>query len=345
MKNNARQYVEGLISIIIPVYNVADYLEDCLKSVLAQTYSNIEVLLIDDGSADRSGSICDIWERKDRRIKVVHKKNGGVSSARNAGLMIAQGEFIGFVDADDTIEPSMYEQLSSRIADADLISCGYYEYPLGTLDVVKANGMKVNTPVDNKTAAIYMYQCGGYGTSLWNKLFRHNICYQDGTPIKMRIELSVGEDEVWLAEVLGKCKKAAFYPEPLYHWMPRKGSVTRSARISERQMSVFAAKKLAMKLLPQDQAIQEAARVRLFNDCYFLKAQAYYMGDLENYTDICKSLSQVKKSWIHSTDISRFKRIKVTVMDIMMALHFPKRFIFLVDSVRRYGIKKAGMGI
>ena len=343
MNSEDRQYnKDSLISIIIPVYNAAGYIEESLRSVLAQTYKNIEVILIDDGSTDGSGEICDAWAKKDDRIRVIHKPNGGVSSARNAGLLSAGGDYIGFVDADDIIEPAMYEQLVTRIGDAQLISCGYFEYPLGTLDVVRINGTRVNTPVDNKTAAIYMYQTDGYGTSLWNKLFLRNVCYQNDAPVKMREELCVGEDEVWLAEVLGNCRKAEFYPEPLYHWMPRKDSATRGKKISDRQMSVFTAKKLAMELLPQDQDIQTLAGSRFYNDCYFYKTRAYYTGDTQKYEEICVNLSQVKALWKQSEDVSTFKRMKVALMDIMMALHFPKKTVRFVDSVRRNGIRKAG---
>ena len=104
-----------LISIIIPVYNVEKYLEDCLNSVVNQTYKNLEIILIDDGSTDNSGKICDLYAKKDNRIVVIHKENAGVSSARNVGLKIAKGLYIGFVDPDDYIAEDMYEILYQNI--------------------------------------------------------------------------------------------------------------------------------------------------------------------------------------------------------------------------------------
>ena len=101
--------ISDLISIIIPVYNVAVYLPRCLDSILAQTYKNLEIILVDDGSKDNSGKVCDEYALKDSRIKVIHQKNQGVSVARNAGLRIAKGDYIGFVDSDDYIETNMYE--------------------------------------------------------------------------------------------------------------------------------------------------------------------------------------------------------------------------------------------
>ena len=115
-----------LISVIIPVYNVEKYLDRCVESVVNQTYKNLEIILIDDGSTDNCLAKCDEWARKDSRIKVIHKKNGGLSDARNAGLKIAQGKYIGFVDSDDWIRCDMYQMLYERlqIDDSDIAACG-----------------------------------------------------------------------------------------------------------------------------------------------------------------------------------------------------------------------------
>ena len=102
---------EPLISIIVPVYKVEKYLNRCVESIVKQTYSNLEIILVDDGSQDQCPVMCDAWMEKDNRIKVVHKKNGGLSDARNAGMKISKGEFIGFVDSDDLIDHNMYQLL------------------------------------------------------------------------------------------------------------------------------------------------------------------------------------------------------------------------------------------
>ena len=103
------------ISVIIPVYNVQDYLEECVNSILAQTYTNLEIILVDDGSKDNSGQLCDAFSKRDSRVKVIHKENGGVSTARNAGIESATGEYIAFVDADDYIAPDMYSRLMNLL--------------------------------------------------------------------------------------------------------------------------------------------------------------------------------------------------------------------------------------
>lgn len=117
--------MKELISVIVPVYNVEDYLERCVDSIIKQTYINLEIILVDDGSTDQSGEICDKYKEKDNRIKVIHKKNGGLSSARNKGLEIAHGEYVGFVDSDDYIAEDMYEVLHMYMEeDVDITFCG-----------------------------------------------------------------------------------------------------------------------------------------------------------------------------------------------------------------------------
>ena len=106
--------MEDLISVIIPVYNVEKYLPECIESVLKQTHTNLEIILVDDGSPDNSPQICDEYAQKDSRIKVIHKENGGVSSARNEGLKIAKGEWISFIDADDWVEKNFCEILLNK---------------------------------------------------------------------------------------------------------------------------------------------------------------------------------------------------------------------------------------
>ncbi|MBQ7792832.1 MAG: glycosyltransferase family 2 protein, partial [Clostridia bacterium] len=124
----SESFNQPLISIIIPVYNAAHYFERCIKSVLEQTYKNLEIILIDDGSTDGSEKLCDQYKEIDDRIKVVHKKNGGQSSARNLGLTMITGDYVGFVDSDDYIEKDMYEYLYNNMVKyhADISICHFY---------------------------------------------------------------------------------------------------------------------------------------------------------------------------------------------------------------------------
>jgi glycosyltransferase involved in cell wall biosynthesis len=132
----------SLISIVVPVYNVEQYISRCIESLINQTYRNIEIILVDDGSTDRSGIICDEYEQKDSRIKVIHKKNGGLTSARLAGFHLSSGEYIAFVDSDDWVSTDMYKIMYRNIvkSSADICICSYYT-------VVKGNKFAKNIPV------------------------------------------------------------------------------------------------------------------------------------------------------------------------------------------------------
>ena len=116
-----------IISIIVPVYNVESYLERCINSILNQTFKNFELILVDDGSTDKSGEICDSFAGYDKRIRVIHKKNGGLSSARNVGLDVSIGKYIGFVDSDDWIDEFMYEKLYRNMikTKSDIVICNF----------------------------------------------------------------------------------------------------------------------------------------------------------------------------------------------------------------------------
>ena len=117
-----------LISVIVPVYNVEPYLKQCLDSIIAQTYTNMEIIIVDDGSPDNCPAICDLYAKADNRIKVIHKENGGLSSARNAGLEIAAGEYIGYIDSDDYIAPGMFEKMMLAMSchsNAGVVTCSF----------------------------------------------------------------------------------------------------------------------------------------------------------------------------------------------------------------------------
>ena len=224
-------YLMPKISIIIPIYNVADDLSRCLDSVLSQTYADLEILLVDDGSTDASGRICDQYAKKDQRIQVIHKENGGVGSARNAGLIKAEGEYISFIDADDWLEPQMLEILFEKTiaADADVTICGAWFH---TPDGRKQNRISGNngTTVDAEKALYEYFALNHYGRALWNKLFRRSLV-QD---VRFDEDIHYYEDSLFLSRaLLSLCEKGDtkvhYFSEPLYHYMiGRPGSSIRS---------------------------------------------------------------------------------------------------------------------
>lgn len=157
-----------LVSVIVPVYNVETYLRQCLDSIIGQTYSQLEIILVDDGSTDSSGAICDEYARLDSRIHVIHKANGGLSSARNAGLDIALGEYISFVDSDDWLELEMYQELVSIMEERnhlDLVKFGY-------IDTSKTPKSKDSLKLREYTS-LRGYMKSKVGVTVWNALYRH----------------------------------------------------------------------------------------------------------------------------------------------------------------------------
>lgn len=166
-----------LVSVIVPVYKVEDYLDKCVKSIVAQTYENLEIILVDDGSPDNCPSMCDSWAQKDSRIKVIHKENGGVSSARNSALDAAAGDYICFVDSDDFIEPNAVGYMLENIGDADVIQCSFsYDYLDGRTENLRHIGRRAlrgrcGTRTHNRPCPP-----GGLGKAVFGApVFRHTL--------------------------------------------------------------------------------------------------------------------------------------------------------------------------
>ncbi|SRR5690606_3352114 len=164
---------EPLVSIIVPIYNVEEYIEECVDSILNQTYQNIEVILVNDGSPDRCGEICEEYSLKDQRIRVIHKENGGLSDARNAGLDICQGEFISFVDSDDTVLSTFIEVLYQNLVQykADLSVIGSYR---NANEIINHVGTRVNF-YPNYLDFLYDSTIKDWKVEVWRKLYKREI--------------------------------------------------------------------------------------------------------------------------------------------------------------------------
>ena len=217
-----------LISIIVPVYNVKKYLEKCIISILNQTYKNLEIILIDDGSTDGSSEICDKLKEKDKRILVIHKENKGVSTARNEGLKIATGDYIGFVDSDDFLEKDMYSNMINRIENDNtkMVICNAY---LEDENGVQTKKFKSDSPniIDSHELMDRImedYVVQGY---MWNKLYERSLIYNDKNYyLKFDTNISNLEDRLFNLELIDKNKKfnVSFLNEKLYHYIQRESS-------------------------------------------------------------------------------------------------------------------------
>lgn len=214
MTEDMKEAPQGLVSVIIPAYNAADVLERCVRSVLAQTYARFEVLLVDDGSRDGTPELADALAREDGRVRVVHKENGGVSSARNAGLDEARGEWLTFVDADDYLGPRFLDSLLSG-APCDLIVGGYHtvgahEIPEASYEAVETRSPEVVRPLLEAHLVEMTFLCP------WGKLLRTRLVREAG--LRFDTGMRIGEDVVFVWTYLSRCASVALRPGQEYNY-------------------------------------------------------------------------------------------------------------------------------
>ncbi|MDO4942829.1 MAG: glycosyltransferase, partial [Lachnospiraceae bacterium] len=236
---------EKKISIIVPVYNICDLLKDMLGTIVNQTHKCLEIILVDDGSKDGSGLICDEWAKKDSRIKCIHQENAGVSTARNVGFNQSTGDYILFIDGDDEIATDMCEKMLNRLLadDADVCYCGFLNiFQDKTEKVVPESKVLVESEILHELVTEV-----SFFTAIWNKLFRRSILQnKQGEFIEFTQGIYVGEDALWLSKVLKNARSATALPEALYCWKRRESSATQgssSIRTDEKYLSVLEAYK------------------------------------------------------------------------------------------------------
>lgn len=203
-----------LISVIVPVFSVEQYLDECIESIIAQTHKNLEIILVDDGSPDNCPAMCDEWAKRDSRIRVVHKKNGGLSSARNAGLDVATGEYIGYVDSDDSIQPEMYETML----------CAMIE---NNADIASSIRKKLDDDREliplSINEALNFYLDGKMPLSVWSKLYKaskfRDLRFVDGRN---------NEDVPYNIECFSKANKILLINQKFYNYRVNLNSITRT---------------------------------------------------------------------------------------------------------------------
>ena len=218
-----------LHSVIVPIYKVEAYLDDCVRSIVAQTYPNLEIILVDDGSPDRCGDMCDAWAAKDSRIKVIHKPNGGLSDARNAGLQIAAGDYIAFVDSDDWIEPQMYEKMlaAMKAEQAEICACRIRScYP----DHCVEWGCPEYRATEPEQTLAMLYNDTAYPVSALNKLYRRELWETLRFPVG-----KICEDAFTTYLLVHKAKHIVQLPEAFYNYRIRPESIMTS-RFSIKRM-------------------------------------------------------------------------------------------------------------
>ena len=238
-----------LVSIIVPVYNSEATIARCLESLLAQTHSHIELIVVDDGSADRSGVIIDDLAGEDRRITVVHTKNKGVSSARNTGLALASGELIGFADADDWADPDMVAHLTDIMEkdQADIAVCGYHqevESRPDNPDPIKENDA-ARVVLSDRQAYVAALTTDGFKGYIFNKLFNAALISNNGLPIRFDESLHICEDLLFVCQCIHRAKSVVFDPTPLYHYFIAGQSASRTLFSPRKATLIDAGRKIS----------------------------------------------------------------------------------------------------
>lgn len=216
------------ISVVVPIYKVEKYLAKCIESIINQTYRNLEIILIDDGSPDGCCDICDSYAKVDSRIVVIHKKNGGLSSARNAGIDVSTGEYIGFVDSDDFIEPYMYELLMQAIVENSclLSVCSVnYAFEDGK-KIAKAPAAK-DEVFEFAQAITEMNTYRFFDMGAWSKLYHRSLFEEIRFPIG-----KLSEDFYIMYKVFDKAQRVAFVAKTCYNYLQRQNSITRNTKIN-----------------------------------------------------------------------------------------------------------------
>lgn len=221
-----------LISVVVPVYGVEAVLEACLDAILAQTYENLEIILVDDGSPDQSGAICDRYAKNDARIRVIHKANGGLSDARNVGLDHINGAFVTLIDSDDVLHPQYMELLLDHIGTADFIFCDFHRFPEHSVPEMKPVGeLRVATlAAEDMLKQIHSYH---YPTAVvaWNKLYRAELWYTIRYP-----KGKIHEDEFVIHQLLDQSLAIKHLKVPLYYYRQRDNSIMGAASGSEKAL-------------------------------------------------------------------------------------------------------------
>lgn len=222
------------ISIIVPVYNVELYLEECLKSIVNQSYKNIEIILVDDGSTDTSGGICDNYAKKDRRVRVIHQKNGGLSVARNTAIKIATGEYVAFIDSDDYIDSCYIERLYSLMCEyhADIAVCRF-RYCYGRTEVPKDGKSAVFSYTRAEALKVLLAE-NEFGHYSHQKIFRTSFVKKYMFP-----EGRIYEDVATTYKYFSQADRVVYTQEQLYIYRQREGSIIAGAYTSKNKFDVL----------------------------------------------------------------------------------------------------------
>lgn len=277
-----------VVSVIVPVYNVGVYLKECINSIINQTYTYLEIIIINDGSTDESFDICSEFSEKDDRIKLISQANSGVSVARNSGLKLAKGDYVCFVDADDILEKDSIEQRINNIEDFDLILTGHKDVNEKG-EIIKSHIFFESKEITEKDMLYYLIKNTepfGYQGYLWNKLFKNSIIKENN--IEFDQSIYYNEDRLFIAEYLMVCKNVKLVPISTYLYRIREGSAMNAIEkigvtFNTRLLTELDAFEIIKKLVKNN-----------YNTVYIETVKRAFYGDLHWYKNIPDSFKREK---------------------------------------------------
>lgn len=323
-----------LISVIVPVYNVENYLDRCLESLLRQSYQQIEVILVDDGSTDGSGILCDKWASLDERISAYHKKNGGLSDARNYGIKKAKGAYLGFVDSDDTVEPAMYQRLlqAALIEEADISMCRIRRHENGRSFLSKDFSFDKNVAIFSGKTAVQELLRMRLDESSCNKIFKRELFDEVTYPVG-----ATNEDFAVLYRLFLNAKRIAYIPEPFYQYFKREGSITTQS-FSEKQFDKYwNAMEMLRFIEAKANELGRDAQVYCWNQTFRLIKEVYMQQLQSHYAGQCRCM---RKTLIESFwSIIQEKSISSKEKGMLLAAAIVPK-IYVGQYTARHGVWK-----
>ena len=323
-----------LISVIVPVYNTEEYVEKAIRSIMEQTYKNIEILVVDDGSTDKSGEICDRLAEEDDRVRVFHKENGGQATARNFALSVARGEYIGYVDSDDWIAENMYDGMLHTLIDNDCDVCVCGRYAVTEEDIRPSFGSRVEsvTVMDKAEAIRRFLVYDSVDSSVWDKLFKRSVIENVTFPAGY-----ICEDIPFVYDALVNADRVVHCAKSYYYWLHRQGSTSRST---------FSKKGMGLYIYPlevRDRAKEDFPTLTAEADYFYLKnllVTAYRISAVKGKVEERKEINrEVRRNFSAILRCGRLKKsYKLFSCLVFLRIERPvKAFGGLL------GIKKAGI--
>ena len=315
---------QPLISVIVPVYNVAEYLQECVDSIINQTYKNLEIILVDDGSTDACPDICDEYAKKDRRIRVIHKKNGGLSDARNAGLDICTGEWIGFVDGDDYIAHDMYEKLYCSAIEnySDVAVCHFFNKENGAIfDSSKFRKYLY----ESKEDMIWQIFAGKSGIisaclKLYKRVIFENIRFPKNTNY---------EDGYIVPYVVKKTSRMVVLPDMLYFYRIRMGSITKELYWSDGMWDEIYVYKHILNIFRDEYPTMEYVGKCRLNWAYRNNiARAGEIIDIAKHMDEVEQVRNEFRNYF-GKDVFKYSSSVWSKIDSFFLMFFPLKFYYI----------------